>query len=58
MVQDIKKKIDLARLAAAIKQIDVGGVDLDAARQMALQARQTIEDGVAGYVLLAAKKRL
>jgi arsenite methyltransferase len=58
MVQDVKKKIDLARLAAAIKQIDLGGIDLDAARQTAVLARQAIEDGVAGYVLLAAKKPL
>jgi hypothetical protein len=32
-------------------------MDLDAARETALLATRTIEDGAAGYVLLAARKR-
>ena len=56
MVNDIKKKIDLARLAVAIKHLDLGGMDLNAARETALLAKQAIDDGVAGYVLLGAKK--
>jgi arsenite methyltransferase len=56
MVHDIRKKIDLARLAVAIKKLDLGGMDLDAARQTAQLAAKTIEDGAAGYVLLTARK--
>jgi arsenite methyltransferase len=56
LVQDIKKKIDLARLGVAIKKLDFGGLDLAAARETALKARDAIEQGIAGYVLLAARK--
>jgi len=56
MVVDIKKKIDLARLAATIKKLDLGGLDLEAARSTALLARDAIESGAAGYVLLTARK--
>jgi ubiquinone/menaquinone biosynthesis C-methylase UbiE len=56
MVDSIRKKLDLARFAVAIKKLDVGGLDLDTARTTALLARQTIADGAAGYVLLTARK--
>lgn len=56
MVRDIKKKIDLARLAVAVKKLDLAGIDLDTARQAALLALQAIDSGTAGYVLLAARK--
>jgi ubiquinone/menaquinone biosynthesis C-methylase UbiE len=56
MVRDIGKKIGLARLAVAIKKLDVGGLDIDAAHKTALLARQAVESGAAGYVLLAARK--
>jgi len=55
MVSDIKKKLDLARLAVAIKKLDLGGMDLDTARQTAILAKKAIDDGAAGYVLLAAR---
>jgi ubiquinone/menaquinone biosynthesis C-methylase UbiE len=56
LVDDIRKKIDLARLAVAIKKLDLGGMDLNAARETAVQAKQAIEAGVAGYVLLTARR--
>ena len=56
MVNEIKKKIDLARFTVAIKKLDLGGTDLNAARETALLAKQTIEAGAAGYVRIAARK--
>ena len=56
MVNDVKKKIDLARFAVAIKKLDLGGMDLNAARETALLAKQTIESGAAGYVLLTGRR--
>ena len=56
MVADIKKKIDIARLAAAIKKLELGDLDLEAARETALLAKHAIETGTAGYVLLTARK--
>jgi arsenite methyltransferase len=56
MTNDIKKKIDLARFAVAIKKLDLGGMDLNAARETAVLAGKMIEKGGAGYVLLAARK--
>ena len=56
MVDDIKKKVDLARFAVAIKKLDLGGMDLKAARETALLAKKAIADGAAGYVLLTARK--
>ncbi|HEY8694506.1 MAG TPA: methyltransferase domain-containing protein [Chloroflexota bacterium] len=56
MVNDIKKKINLARFAVAINKLDLGGMDLNAARETALLAKKTIEAGAAGYVLLTGKK--
>jgi len=56
MVTDMRKKIDLARLASAIKKLDLGGLDLEAARATAQLAIATIESGMAGYVLLAGRR--
>ncbi len=55
LVNDVKKKIDLARLAKALDKLPLD-LDLDQARQTALSAKQAIEEGMAGYVLLTAAK--
>lgn len=54
LVGQVKKRIDLARLAGAISKLDLGGMNLDGAREIAVAAKKAVEDGVAGYVLLAA----
>jgi len=56
LIDDIRRKIDLARFASAIKKLDLGGIDLQAARETALLAKQAIENGAAGYVMLTAVK--
>lgn len=56
MVRDIRKKIDLARIAVALRKLDLGGLDLEAARETARLAGQAVDDGTAGYVMLTAAR--
>jgi ubiquinone/menaquinone biosynthesis C-methylase UbiE len=56
LVERIKRKIDAARFAVAIGKVELGGMDLKSAREIAVLAKKTIEDRTAGYALLAARK--
>lgn len=56
MVRRIQSKLLVAEIMAGLKKLDLGGVDLSAAKQMAKSALNAIEQGQLGYAIIIADK--
>jgi len=54
MVRSIGVRLLAADVLAALKKIDLPGVDLAAARRLAAQARAAVDQGRIGYALVCA----
>ena len=57
MVQQIRMKLLGAEIMAGLKKLDLTGVDLPAAKQMAQAALAAIQQGSLGYAIVCAGKR-
>jgi ubiquinone/menaquinone biosynthesis C-methylase UbiE len=56
LVRQIQGKLLGAEIMAGLKRLDLTGVDLTAAKQMAKAALKAIEQGQLGYIMLIAEK--
>ncbi|MBA7649024.1 2-methoxy-6-polyprenyl-1,4-benzoquinol methylase [subsurface metagenome] len=57
MVSGIRRKFLAVELASGLWEIDLGGIDLNKAKNLAQHAAEMIEKGVIGYALIMARKR-
>ena len=55
-VGDVRCKLLGVELAAGLGQLNLGHLDLDEGNRLARRAVELIEDGVAGYTLITARK--
>lgn len=57
LIRMIGARLFAAEVLAALKKIDLPGLDLETAKRMAVQARRAVDTGELGYVIVCAARR-